>query len=66
MKGTGYFTPMNGANPSIGTIGIPEQVEEYHLEFTCEKDILQEIMKALKEVHPYEEVPIFIHECFEV
>lgn len=57
---------MNGANPSIGTIGIPEQVEEYHLEFTCEKDILQEIMKALKEVHPYEEVPIFIHECFEV
>lgn len=65
MKGKGFFTPISWANPAIWEVGKSEQVEEYHFEFTCEKEILEEVITALKKAHPYEEVPIQIFEYFE-
>jgi len=61
-----FFTPITWAKPAIWEIGKSEQVEEYHLEFTCHKDILEKTIKSLKKAHPYEEVPIQIFDFFEV
>ncbi len=66
MKGVGFFTPECGAMPTIWKIWKAEKVDEYHLEFTCEKSILKEVITELKKAHPYEEVPIQIFEYFEV
>lgn len=65
MEGIWYFTPTEWANPAIWAVWSPEQVEEYHLEFTCHKDMLENVISELQNVHPYEEVPIFVHECLE-
>ena len=66
MKWKWYFLPIEGANPTIWKVGQTEIVEEYHFECTCHKDFLKEVVKALKQAHPYEEVPVMIHECFEL
>lgn len=66
MKGRWFFTPVRGANPAIWEVWASEEVEEYHFEFTCGKDILEEVITALKKAHPYEEVPVHIFEYFEV
>lgn len=55
-----YFLAMDGASPVIGNIWIPETVEEYRLEMVCEKKKIKDVIKALKESHPYEEPPIEI------
>lgn len=66
LPGKGYFIPLEGSDPAIWDIWISQEVEEYHLEFTCHKDILETVIKTLKKVHPYEEVPIQIFEYFEL
>lgn len=66
IKWTGFFTPLEWASPAIWELEKPEKVVEYHLEFTCHKDLLEKVIWELKEVHPYEEVPIQIFEYFEI
>lgn len=60
-RGTGRFLPQEGANPNIGRVGDLESVEEERIEFTCEKAKLDEIVAALRSVHPYEEPAIDIY-----
>ena len=55
IKGTGRFKPVEGANPTIGEVGKLEEVQEERIETVCTGDKLQAILKAIKEVHPYEE-----------
>lgn len=64
--GTGQFRPINNADPYIGTLGSVEQVKEYKIEMICNASIIQEAIKVLKEVHPYEEVAyeVFKMEAF--
>lgn len=64
-SGHGYFLPLDGSNPTIGEKGTLEKVEEMKIEFVCEKEKVSEVVKALKEAHPYEEVPIEIFELLE-
>ena len=54
--GTGYFRPLPGARPAIGTIGELETVEEAKIEFTCQEENTEDILMAIREVHPYEEI----------
>ena len=54
--GTGQFKPIDSANPSIGTLGKIERVEEYKVEMICSDELIEEVVKTLKRVHPYEEV----------
>lgn len=61
VKGVGRFKPEERARPAIGTIGKLEKVEEERIEITCRKDLLQEVIAAVKNVHPYEEVVIDIY-----
>lgn len=54
--------PLEGANPYIGEKNKIENVYEKKIEFICEKDKVNNVIKAIKSVHPYEEVVIEIYE----
>lgn len=54
--GTGAFKPLEGTNPFIGKTDEVEEVEELRIETIVEKKHLSEIIRVMKEVHPYEEV----------
>ncbi len=54
-KGTGRFKPIAGANPTIGEVGKLEATEEERIETVCSEEKLKDVLKAIKEVHPYEE-----------
>ena len=60
-KGVSRFLPGNGARPAIGKVGNPESVEEERIETVCDKQILAEVVAAIKEVHPYEEVAMDVY-----
>ncbi|WP_090824662.1 hypothetical protein [Arthrobacter sp. yr096] len=57
--GTGRFTPLPGARPVIGEVGIEEQVPEIRVECVVEEDRLDGVVLALRAAHPYEE-PAFM------
>ncbi len=54
--GIGSFKPELGANPKVGEIGIRETLNESKIEVIFPKWKLQDILIAMKAVHPYEEV----------
>lgn len=54
-KGTGQFRPTEGSHPFLGTINTLEKVEEIKIEMICKAEKIKEVLKKLKEVHPYEE-----------
>jgi hypothetical protein len=60
-KGIGRFTPTEGAHPAIGQVGVPEAVAEEKIESVVDREHLESVMKALLEVHPYEEPAIDIY-----
>jgi hypothetical protein len=55
IKGTGRFKPEDGSHPTIGEIGKLEEVSEERIETVCSGDKLQDVLKAIREAHPYEE-----------
>ena len=52
--GTGQFRPLDGSNPTIGSHGVVEQVQEVKLEMIVSKDRIKDVVAALKKSHPYE------------
>ncbi len=60
-KGVGRFRPDQGANPYIGEVGKFEEVFEERIEVICPREKLQDVIKAIKEVHPYEEVALDVY-----
>jgi hypothetical protein len=60
-KGVGRFIPLETAHPTIGEIGKLEEVVEEKIETVCYKKDLDRIIKAVKAVHPYEEVAIDVY-----
>jgi len=59
-EGKGYFRPLKGANPAIGSVDNIEEVPEMKLEFVCEKSEIDKVLEAVKKNHPYEEVALDI------
>ncbi|MFA5031230.1 MAG: hypothetical protein WC495_06630 [Patescibacteria group bacterium] len=57
-KGTGRFLPNEKANPTIGKAGKLELVEEERIEIVCQREIVRDVIIAIKKVHPYEEVTL--------
>ena len=53
--GVGTFTGDAGTNPTVGTPGVPERVDEVRLEMACPVDVVREVVAALRAAHPYEE-----------
>src|ERR1035437_6525604 len=60
-KGIGRFKPEQGADPHIGKIGKFEEVVEERIEAVCPRKKLQEVIRAIREVHPYEEIALDIY-----
>lgn len=62
VRGTGRFRPNDRANPAIGSAGKIEEVEEERIEVLVPNlpSDLKRILKAVKEVHPYEEPAIHL------
>jgi hypothetical protein len=58
--GQGRFLPSEQANPHIGEAGTLETVEEEHIEVVCDRGTARQVIQALKDAHPYEEVIIDI------
>src|SRR4051812_38161210 len=61
VKGVGRFRPESGASPHIGEIGKSEEVVEERIEVRCERSKIQEVIKAIKKVHPYEEIALDVY-----
>lgn len=61
VKGTGRFLPMEKAHPTIGNIGKLEEVKEERIETVCYRDELDKVIKAIKCVHPYEEIALDVY-----
>jgi len=65
-QGIGRFRPEAGAHPTVGEIGKLESVAEVRIETICERDKLTDVLKAIKEAHPYEEAPLDIYPTEEI
>ena len=57
-RGTGRFTPLPGAHPTIGEVGTPQEVDEVRLETLYPADGRERVLRAMAGAHPYE-VPAF-------
>lgn len=53
--GEGRFRPLEGANPTLGEIGLVEVVPEVRVEAVYPRPLRQRIVDALRRAHPYEE-----------
>jgi dinuclear metal center YbgI/SA1388 family protein len=56
VNGTGTFRPNEKSNPYIGQNGILEKVNEDRIEVIFPSFLQNTIVKAMKSVHPYEEI----------
>lgn len=55
VLGQGQFRPLAQSNPTLGQEGKLERVEEYLLEMICDNAVINPVIEALKQTHPYEE-----------
>tara|TARA_R110001599_G_scaffold106086_2_gene267399 strand:- start:11 stop:322 length:312 start_codon:yes stop_codon:yes gene_type:complete len=55
ILGTGQFKPLKGSDPFIGSPNKLERVQELKVEMLCHEKLVKNAIKALKQVHPYEE-----------
>jgi hypothetical protein len=51
----GYYRPLEGANPFEGKIGEISESLEYKIEVNCRRELVNEAIKVIKSIHPYEE-----------
>jgi len=55
-RGIGRFKPEKGAKPAIGEVGKFEEIEEERIECQVDAEAVNDVLAALKKVHPYEEI----------
>lgn len=55
VRGTGQFQPMQGSRPFLGQTGRLEQVDEFRVEMVCRDAVIDAVIHALRDAHPYEE-----------
>lgn len=64
-KGIGRFRPCENANPYIGKIGNDEFVSEIRFETIVEDELVDDVIKALRKAHPYEEPAIYLLKIYD-
>jgi dinuclear metal center YbgI/SA1388 family protein len=55
LAGTGTFFGSEAANPTVGQKGRREEVAEWRLEVVCPAGAVEEVVRALRRAHSYEE-----------
>jgi len=56
LPGTGTYTPVEGALPFEGEVGVTSEVDEVRVEVLVPRDRIPEVLAKAREVHPYEEM----------
>jgi hypothetical protein len=56
VLGQEQYKPGEGSNPFKGEQGSLETLREYKVEMVCVEEFMAEVVRAMKESHPYEEV----------
>lgn len=64
--GTGTFLAGEGADPSVGQVGKEERVSELRVETVVPADSAAQVVEALREAHPYEEVAFELYPLVEL
>ena len=64
--GTGTFLAREGADPSIGRVGKEERVSELRVETVVPAETAAQVVEALREAHPYEEVAFELYPLAEL
>ena len=54
-QGTGTFLAGEGSSPALGEIGREQRIAELRLETVYPAEQEDEVVRALREAHPYEE-----------
>lgn len=54
-SGLGRFRPLDGASPTLGTVGALEEVEEQRIEMIAPRRLRSQLCDVIVAVHPYEE-----------
>jgi dinuclear metal center YbgI/SA1388 family protein len=60
--GTGTYTPLSGAKPYKGSLGIAHEETEARIEVILPSYLENQVLKALMLAHPYEEVAYFLQQ----
>jgi hypothetical protein len=63
--GTGTFLAREGAKPRVGEVGLEQHVPEYRLETVYPAELEVDVVRALRESHPYEEPSFDLYEVLE-
>ncbi|MCA1949140.1 MAG: NGG1p interacting factor NIF3 [Treponema sp.] len=58
--GEGRFRPLAGSSPFIGTAGQDERLTENRIELLVADDVVDQVLAALRQRHPYEEPAIYL------
>jgi dinuclear metal center YbgI/SA1388 family protein len=56
LEGTGTFMPVGDANPTSGELNVRSELRELRMEFLVSTHVINPVLKAMREAHPYEEV----------
>lgn len=64
--GTGTFLPRAGTDPAIGEVGEEQHVPELRVETVVPAGIAADVVQALVDAHPYEEVAYELYPIVEV
>lgn len=64
-KVEGTFLPQKGSNPYFGEIGKLNREPESKIEMLCPEEKLQEVLKAIGSVHPYETPAIDVIQLYD-
>lgn len=54
VQGTGQFKPLAGSKPHIGEQDTLELVDEWRVEMVVADTLIEKVIEALKQAHPYE------------
>ena len=65
-EGTGTFLAREGAEPAIGEVGREERVPALRVETVVPAARAREIVRALVDAHPYEEVAFELYPLVEL
>jgi hypothetical protein len=63
--GTGTFVGGEGTSPALGEAGREQRVAELRVETVVSRDLLADVVAALKEAHPYEEPAYDVYALLE-
>jgi len=64
--GTGTFLADEGSDPTVGEIGREERVNELRVETVVPVELVSDVVAALREAHPYEEVAVELYPLIDL